>query len=217
MMTMNADRNNPDETKLEQDLRAIRARWRSDGADEPPGLLDQAVLNAARRELQGKTGPRRLRWLGGFATAVVVVVAVSLVLQQQQSEGPAPGLPDGDGFRLEAEPPTESRTAVSKERAAVEAEQRRDEAATAAALEPGEPPPGAASPQAVPRAAAAPLGESFDAPEKADSAEADADAATEWVERLLDLQRSGDEERLAEELAAFRRAYPDYPLPPELE
>ena len=212
---MNSDSTNPEETQLEQDLSAIRARWRGQGADEPPGLLDQAVLNAARRELEGETRPRRLHWLGGFATAVVVVVAVSLVLQQQQSEGPAPGLPDGDGFRLEAESPAEPPTAVARERPAADAKQYREEAA--AALEPGEPAPGAVPPQAAQRAAAAPPSESFAAPEKADSAESDADAAAEWVERLLDLQRSGDESRLAEELAAFRRAYPDYPLPPELE
>ena len=191
---MNPDRTHPEEVKFEQDLRAIRTRWRSEEADEPPGLLDQAVLNAARREVGGDTGRQRLRWLGGFATAVVVVVAASLVLQQMEFEGPAPDLPNGDGFRLDAESP-ESRTTAVPEKPAPYAVQKREKAA----------------------AAAAPLVESYAAPGEAGSAESEPMAAAEWVERLLDLQRNGDVNRLADELAAFRNTYPDYPLPPELE
>jgi hypothetical protein len=37
-----------------------------------------------------------------------------------------------------------------------------------------------------------------------------------WVERLLQLQRSGRQQELEAELAAFRRTYPEYSLPQEL-
>ena len=40
--------------------------------------------------------------------------------------------------------------------------------------------------------------------------------AVEWVERMLALEAAGRTSELAAELAAFRAAYPDYPLPPAL-
>jgi hypothetical protein len=39
----------------------------------------------------------------------------------------------------------------------------------------------------------------------------------EWIQRLLLLRQSELYEKLEEELAAFRQAYPDHPLPRELE
>lgn len=217
MMTMDPDRTNPEAAKLEEDLGAIRARWRSEGVEEPPGLLDQAVLNAARRDLDGDAGRRRLRWLGGFATAAVVVVAATLVLQQLQYEGPAPAPPNGDGFRLEAESPVEPRTSAVRERPAADAVQKREKNADTAGQEQSGSSLITARPQAAPRRAAAPLAETYDAPEEAGAAESDEAAAADWIERLLALKRSGQEDRLAEELTAFRRAHPDYTLPPELE
>jgi hypothetical protein len=205
MMTMDPNRTNPEKAALEEDLRAIGSRWLSEAAEEPPGLLDQVVLNAARRELGGDAGSRRLRWLGGFATAAVVVVAATLVLQQLQYEGPAPAPPNGDGFQLDAESP------------AADATQRRDKSAQEVGREPFEPSLPTAELDAAPRAAAAPLRESYDTSGEAAAAESVEAAAAHWIERLLELKRSGQEDLLAEELAAFRRAHPGYPLPPELE
>ena len=63
------------------------------------------------------------------------------------------------------------------------------------------------------------------APEAADSEHlasvmseevADAPDPEAWIQRMLELQEAGDPELLAHELAAFREAFPDYPLPAEL-
>jgi hypothetical protein len=39
----------------------------------------------------------------------------------------------------------------------------------------------------------------------------------EWIQRMLLLRRSELYEQLEEELAAFKLAYPDHPLPEELK
>ena len=39
----------------------------------------------------------------------------------------------------------------------------------------------------------------------------------EWIQRMLLLRQSELYEQLEEELAEFNLAYPDHPLPPELE
>ena len=40
--------------------------------------------------------------------------------------------------------------------------------------------------------------------------------AEEWIQHMLELFESNQESELELELAAFRKAYPDYILPPEL-
>jgi len=73
---------------LERELEEIRAVLTDQDAPEPPELLNQAVLNAARRELEGreKSSLRRfpVRWMGAFATASVVLLALGLIVQQEQ-------------------------------------------------------------------------------------------------------------------------------------
>ncbi len=65
------------------DLAMIQAAWSDLESVEPPELLDQAVLNAARRELAVRRG-KSLRWIGAFATASVVVLALTIVVQQNR-------------------------------------------------------------------------------------------------------------------------------------
>ena len=79
----NDPRKPEDESKLEQELAEVHAEWRSMAQAEPPDLVDQAVLNAARRDLEPARKRRPLRWLGGFATAAVVVLALTLVVEQE--------------------------------------------------------------------------------------------------------------------------------------
>jgi len=67
------------------DLATIQGAYSRLEATEPPALLDQVVLNTARRELA--SGRRKsLRWIGAFATASVLVLALTIVVQQD----PAP-------------------------------------------------------------------------------------------------------------------------------
>jgi len=41
-------------------------------------------------------------------------------------------------------------------------------------------------------------------------------APAAWIERILELRREGKPKEAADSLEAFRRRYPDYPLPQEL-
>jgi hypothetical protein len=89
----------------EQDLESVRSALSGLESVEPPDLLDQAVLNTARRELSA-TRPRPvrwpIRWVGAFATAAVAVLALSIVVQQDQK---TPDPRSGNGIKLDAARP----------------------------------------------------------------------------------------------------------------
>lgn len=162
--------------EFEQDLEAVRSAWSGLEKTEPPDLLNQAVLNTARRELEARRRHRPLRWLGGFATATVIVVALTIVIQQDEQRT-TPALEKTNGFMLDEDAPV----ARKKEMKRSVAEEMSDSLAQPAREADGVP-------------------------------EADA-----WIERLLLLLETRQDEKLVEELAAFREAFPDYPLPPELK
>jgi hypothetical protein len=189
----------PDGT-YQDDLDVARSAWSQLERIEPPQLLDQAVLNAARRAAARPSRRRSMRWLGALATAVVVVLALTLVVRQDP-QAPAPPVPVTDGFELER------RSAVSE--AAREApaphEEALPQAASKAALarrQDAPPQDGAAAPVAA-----------ADALEEMDQAVPEPEA---WVDQMLRLKAAGLNEQLDHELAAFRRSYPDFVLPPEL-
>lgn len=192
-----------DKDGLEREIEALREPWSALRADEPPALLDQAVRNASRRALErGRRPGRRLRWLGGLATAAVAVLAISLLYLQP--DVPRQVAPGGDGFRLDEAPPAQQRKgraeqAPKREHITARSAPVAEEADAAAA-----PAPAAAS-VAV-----------------AEEAEPSRDAAGEfpdpeaWIAEMLELQQRGESALLASELERFRAAYPDHPLPTEL-
>jgi len=195
-------RNGGPDRSLEQDLAALRAAWRELQREEPPDLLDQSVRNTARRALSTRSRRRSMRWLGSLATAAVMVLAVSIVIQQDQ-EGPTPPVPKSDGYRLD-----KATSAAKRASDATEAEQEPGRAELRLQR-----PPSAAAESPTPR-------EETIAPAALDEAmESDATLPTpeDWVQRLLQLEQEGSDEELRLELNAFREAYPDYPLPPELQ
>jgi hypothetical protein len=162
------------------------------------------VLNTARRALGRRGRPRPLRWLGGLATAAVVVLAVAIVVHQER-QGPALSPPTTDGIGLErsmAEPaPVAAPTEKVREESAAEA--RKSPAGTAARAAAND------APQSLRKQVAPAPPTTFDE----DTASRPPDA---WIEQLLQLKNAGRIEEMEAELAAFRQAYPDYPLPPEL-
>lgn len=184
-----------------QDLEWVERRWVSEENASPPDLLDQAVLNTARRAIPAKR-KRPARWFGGLATASVALLAISLVFLQEPGVPPEVEVGDADSTIAPAE--------ESMIRAAPLDEKRQD---------------------AVVAPAAAPLRkESFRAPEAASTdrtgVTAMADQAAEadspidpdtWLEELLGLHEQGAYEALARELEAFRSVYPDFELPPALQ
>jgi hypothetical protein len=101
---MKAKDNNPETdsgTGWEEDLATIRSALSGMESVEPPDLLDQAVLNKARRELAASKR-KPIRWVGAFATAAVVVLAMTIVIQQEQK---SPVQVKGNGIKLDADKP----------------------------------------------------------------------------------------------------------------
>jgi hypothetical protein len=161
--------NRESDSRLEEELQAARSAWSQLEHEEPPDLLDQAVLNSARRAVARTAKRPAMRWMGGLATAAVVVMAVAIAVKQDP-DGPAPPVPQTDGFELKLQ-----QSMIDKETG------------------------GAPQPRTI--------------VSEADEALVEPEA---WVEQLLQLKRSGRLQQLEEELEAFRRAYPDFELPPEL-
>ena len=220
--------------EFERDLESLRSAWQGMGAEEPPELVDQAVLNTARRELERPVRKRPLHWLGGFATATVVVLAVSLFLLQ---ESPPP-VPLGDELRLEPSAQDAGEAEALLEKSATPAAEpmaRAREVKREAAESRQQNQPAAVVSQDLQRAArdessldsmqaAAPA----EALEEEVQARALSDAYSSsaghgeplppeaWIEELMVLLEKGESERLATSLEAFVEAYPDHPLPAEL-
>lgn len=86
------------EMNWEQDLDTIQAAYSGLETCEPPELLDQMVLNRARRALSARKR-KPMRWIGAFATASVLVLALTIVVQQDQ----APAVPGrSNGIKLDS-------------------------------------------------------------------------------------------------------------------
>jgi len=77
-----------DDKSLPGDLDKLAQAYRRAGGDEPPRLLDQAVLGSAHRAVEKK--PRRLQfgWLHGLTTTAVVVLAIAIYHFQQPPARP---------------------------------------------------------------------------------------------------------------------------------
>jgi hypothetical protein len=271
----------------EQDLESVRSALPGLESVEPPDLLDQAVLNTARRELAASRR-KPMRWVGAFATAAVVVLALSIVLQQDQK---IPEPYRGNGIKLDAARPAPAKkeTAIGASAMPVsEAEPPQSPAALNGEISPGlekraterkrqkaafsnaaaEPPveldhaaekvirqvsedsdyrpadepvpadsriqfedesfelQSAPSPDTAQQAGVLREEQARDdlrridpgAPKTAEELSEeilpDPDA---WIKKMLELQRAERHEELKHELEAFRKAYPDHPLPPQLQ
>ena len=184
------------------------------------------MLNRARRELESnRRRTPRLRWLGGFATAAVMVLALTLVLQQEQ-QAPLPDAGKSDGLQLEpARPAAAPATSLHDEpiangapEAAATEQRKRSNFSAAKEKSAALPRDRAAQAPAPMKAETQAMAEAVIVGEDAVSSDVQQELLTaeEWVQRLLRLQEEGDAARLSEELTAFRRAYPDHPLPPSL-
>lgn len=82
---MNSIHNNgPDDKRLNDDIEKLDQAYRQLSSEEPPELLDQAVLSSAHRAVEGKDHWLDFGWIHGLTTAAVVVLAVSIILTQRQ-------------------------------------------------------------------------------------------------------------------------------------
>lgn len=196
---------------------AVRRAYAELGAEQPPDLIDQAVLNRAKAAV----GPSKTRrpwsfgWLHALTTAAVLVLGVTVLLQlRDEGPGPRPAAPEP--AREAARPATQdtrsspaaARAMKRPEEDAINETLARERSATA-----GDDAAGAR--QDAPATDASPR--PYD---NAPSADAPPAAAPLSVERtpeawLLDIEAlvaDGRLEAAREALSAFRDAYPDYPI-----
>ena len=90
---MNSIHNNGENDKsLNEDLDKLGRSYAGLEQDEPPELLDQAILNSAHRALEKKSRWMKFSWVHGLTTAAVFVLALSLIINQREQ---SPGIPDG--------------------------------------------------------------------------------------------------------------------------
>jgi hypothetical protein len=68
----------------DNDLESLGKAYTRLQQEEPPDLLDQAVLNRAHRAVEKKPHWMKFSWLHGLTTAAVFVLAFSLVLNQRE-------------------------------------------------------------------------------------------------------------------------------------
>jgi len=191
-----------DETDLDLALEQIQSDYQRLQNEGPPDLVDQAVLNLARREAEAQrtTRRRRMQWVGALSSMALLVVTLNLVVDQQ-SPGPRPMDRDMD-----------KSTRMKQE----------SDAANGAALERRQPAP---EPEEASQRQAAPMLQSIGVSSEAapaDQGEAlldedyknDPDA---WLEHILDLLDRGLDEQAETEVQALREAYPEFPLPEKLQ
>ena len=83
---MNSIHNNGEnDQSLNDGLDKLSLQYQELGHEEPPELLDQAILNSAHREVEKKPHWMKFGWLQGLTTAAVFVLAFSIILDQRES------------------------------------------------------------------------------------------------------------------------------------
>ena len=227
---MNSNHKNGEfNSSLEDDLDTIGQAYRDLGQEEPPALLDQAVLNSAHRAVEKQSHWMQFGWLHGLTTVAVVVLSFTIILQQ---EDPGPGLemvtPPDPAMQSRAENTVSEESMVTtkgfrKEKMLEVQKQDVDipleELIPSAEMADMASPPAARLQTAADEADAA----SGQAPsllaepetrQAMGMAREDADAEKE-LQQILSLKREGDES-WQQALEQFIQRYPDYPLPEEL-
>lgn len=80
----NIPNNGENDQSLRDDLDRLGEAYGQLRREEPPELLDQAILNSARRAVEKKPRWMQFGWLHGLTTAAVFVLALSLVFHQRE-------------------------------------------------------------------------------------------------------------------------------------
>lgn len=204
------------------ELERLERAYRAITPEEPPDLLDQAVLNRARRAVAGGSGrrPWSFGWVHGLTSAAIVVLAIALFTHQ-------PNLPDPEPVRVANPPSAKLRDIESEiEPLRIPARDSTPQGAPPALARQLPPVADADEDQRADRGAERrretsalaqePLAESPGVASEADITRLQTDPDA-WLAHILMLKREGQDQAAARELQAFREAWPDYALPPELD
>ncbi|HYL88889.1 MAG TPA: hypothetical protein VEU32_08995 [Burkholderiales bacterium] len=196
---------------------------------EPPRELDRKILAAAREAAVRPAG--RHRWYYSLAAAATLVFAVALTLHVERERPDAEMSPTAS-VRGEIKPatPAESKPAATAQ--AKSADSAREEIPRFAP----DPQAAAAASRTEALRSEAPQMRAEQAERRAERAAAEPRAAADqakamampsraagappaapenparWLERIAELRSRGRHAEADRELAAFRKAYPDYPL-----
>lgn len=79
----NIPNNGENDQSLRDDLDRLGGAYGQLQHEEPPELLDQAVLSSAHRAVEKKPGWMQFGWLHGLTTAAVFVLALSVIFNQR--------------------------------------------------------------------------------------------------------------------------------------
>ena len=222
----NHHKTSEDKTPLKDSLDEISQAYGRMGHEEPPKMLDQAILNSARRAVEKKSRWTQFGWLHGLTTAAVFVLAFSIILNQREPAveyennvmSPEPTLlksekaarsraaPQLNEVRMEMKEPIEHTSAdVQALEVSAEEIQLGDTDSMANAPESD-----ARSEQAGFMAVAEPAKSTM-----ADEAESTS-GAEQKLAAIIKLKQAGDD-AWKKELEIFQQQYPNYPLPDELK
>ncbi len=119
---MNSIHNNGENDKsLSEGLDKLSREYGLLEQDEPPKLLDQAILNSAHRAVEKKPHWMKFGWLHGLTTAAVFVLAFSIILNQRENAPDfEPGMSNNSPVRL-------NRQKVAKKQSDAQFEERPKE------------------------------------------------------------------------------------------
>jgi len=81
----NIHNNGENDKSLSEGLDKLGHAYEQLEQNEPPELLDQAILNSAHRAVKTKPHWMQFGWLHGLTTAAVFVLALSIILDQRET------------------------------------------------------------------------------------------------------------------------------------
>jgi len=191
----------------------VSQRYRELGGEEPPRQLDAAILAAARRAAETRPAPLvaptgRRRWYFPLAAAAIIVLAVAVTLQVERQQ------PDPEDFRFAttpAPPPPAIKEEVAKEQPKPTAKSKQSENRLERA------PP--VAPQAAPASPGEVTGDRAESKPRTRALGAASEARTSeesperWLERIAELRKQGRDDEADQQLAEFKKRYPDYKIP----
>ena len=191
----------------------VSQRYRELGGEEPPRQLDAAILAAARRAAETRPAPLvaptgRRRWYFPLAAAAIIVLAVAVTVQVERQQ------PDPEDFRFAtppAPPPPAIKEEVAKEQPKPTAKSKQSENRLERA------PP--VAPQAAPASPGEVTGDRAESKPRTRALGAASEARTSeesperWLERIAELRKQGRDDEADQQLAEFKKRYPDYKIP----
>jgi len=187
------------------DEREISARYRELAREEPPRRVDDAILAAARRA----AAPRARRWYLPLAAAAVLVLAVAVAIQVDRGE------PDPEAVvSAPAQPGAAVEERKERERQKPKTESFEAPSTPLRDLQKAPPPQPASPPPAAARAdaAQAPAPPELRAGAKLSAKIGALESASpeQWLQGIMDLRRQARDVEADQQLAEFRKRYPDY-------